>query len=109
MNLFGTRFNNELPQFVSPVPDPLAWAMDALSPGPGRIWTIMPSPSSQFLQSGGEVTGLPMQQNHPDCSRVAQHALVWGPSVEPDPIVPAQSVDSAVQPDPSREYGKPES
>ena len=31
MNLFGTRFNNELPQFVSPVPDPLAWAMDALS------------------------------------------------------------------------------
>ena len=27
-------------------------------------------------QSGGEVTGLPVQENHPDCSGVAQHALV---------------------------------
>ena len=25
------RFNNKLPQFVSPVPDPLAWAVEALS------------------------------------------------------------------------------
>ena len=29
--LFATRFNNKLPQFVSPVPDPQAWAVDALS------------------------------------------------------------------------------
>ena len=29
-------------------------------------------------QSGGEVTGLPIQENHPDCSGVAQHALVLG-------------------------------
>ena len=27
-------------------------------------------------QSGGETTGLPMQENHSDCSGVAQHALV---------------------------------
>ena len=27
----ATRFNNKLPQFVSPVPDPQAWAVDALS------------------------------------------------------------------------------
>ena len=26
---FATRFNNKLTQFVSPVPDPLAWAVDA--------------------------------------------------------------------------------
>ena len=31
IELFATRFNNKLPQFVSPVPDPLATAVDALS------------------------------------------------------------------------------
>ena len=31
LDLFATRFNNKLPQFVSPVPDPLAIAVDALS------------------------------------------------------------------------------
>ena len=31
VDLFSTRFNNKLPQFVSPVPDPQAWAFDALS------------------------------------------------------------------------------
>ena len=30
-DLFATRFNNKLPQFVSPVPDSLAVAVDALS------------------------------------------------------------------------------
>ena len=33
VDLFATRFNNKLPQFVSPVPDPQAW---------GRAWTHMP-------------------------------------------------------------------
>ena len=31
INLFATRFNHKLPQFVSPVPDPLAYAVDALT------------------------------------------------------------------------------
>ena len=31
VDLFASRFNNKLPQFVSPVPDPQAWAVDALS------------------------------------------------------------------------------
>ena len=30
IDLFATRFNNKLPQFVSPLPDPLATAVDAL-------------------------------------------------------------------------------
>ena len=30
VDLFATRYNNKLPQFVSPVPDPQAWAVDAL-------------------------------------------------------------------------------
>ena len=31
IDLFATRFNNKLPQYVSPVLDPLASAVDALS------------------------------------------------------------------------------
>ena len=31
IDLFATRFNHKLPKFVSPVPDTLAWAVDALS------------------------------------------------------------------------------
>ena len=31
VDLFATRFNSKLPQFVSPVPDPSAWAVDSLS------------------------------------------------------------------------------
>ena len=31
LDLFATRFNHKLPRFVSPVPDPTDWAVDALS------------------------------------------------------------------------------
>jgi hypothetical protein len=31
VDLFATRFNSRLPMFVSPVPDPRAWAVDALT------------------------------------------------------------------------------
>ena len=44
--------------------------------GPGRIRL----PTSSHLGQSGEVTGLPLQENHSDCSGVAQHALVLGPS-----------------------------
>ena len=42
VDLFAARFNNKLPQFVSPVPDPQAWAVDALSVS-WRNWTLTPS------------------------------------------------------------------
>ena len=62
-------------------------------------------------QSGGEVTGLPMQENNSDCSGVAQHALVLGPSdhVQPGPPQPAQSVNTTLQSDPSQKSDKPKS
>ena len=55
-----------------------------------------------------------MQEGHCDCSKVAQHALILGPGghVQLNPIVlaePAQSPDSAVQPDSSQESVRPES
>ena len=48
---------------------------------------------SHIGQSGGEFAGLPMQENHSDCSGVTQHALVLGSSshVQPNPTEPAQS------------------
>ena len=66
---------------------------------------------STSSQSGGKIAGLPMQENHSDCSRVAKHPWVWGHSghVEPNPIVPAQYADTTIQLHPSQEPVKPES
>ena len=52
-----------------------------------------------------------MQENHSDCPRVAQHALVVGSSghVKPDPPEPAQSVqtsNTALQSDSPQESDK---
>ena len=76
--------------------------------GSGRI--CLPT-SSHLGQSGGEVAGLPMQENHSDCSRVAQHALVLGSSdhVQSDPSEPAQPVNAAIQSDPSQKSDKSKS
>ena len=79
--------------------------------GPGPIHL---STSSHLGQSGGEVTGLPLQQDNTDCPRVAQHALVLGSSgnVQSDPTVSAQHtqpVVSAIQPSSPQESVKSES
>ena len=71
--------------------------------GPIRLST-----GSHLGQSGGEASGLSLQQNNSDCTRVAQHALVLGPgsNVQPDPTVSAQHTQSsvsAIQPGPSQE------
>ena len=63
---------------------------------------------------GGEVTGLSVQQDHLDCTRVAQHALVWGSggTVQSDSLVPAQHTRlsvSAIQPGSTQEPSKSES
>ena len=77
-------------------------------PGPIRLST-----SSHLGQSGGEVAGLPLQQNNSDCPRVAQHALVLGSSgnVQSNPTVSAQYTKlsvSAIQPGPPQEPVKSE-
>ena len=79
----------------------------------GKSGSICLPTSSHLGQSGGEVTGLPLQQDHSDCTRVAQHALVLGSggNVQSDPSVsaqPAQSGISTIQPDPTQEPVKPE-
>ena len=80
--------------------------------GSGHILCL---PTSSHLgQSGGEVAGLSMQENHSNCSRVAQHALVLGPSghVQTDPTesaLLAQPVNTALQLDPSQTSDEPKS
>ena len=80
----------------------------------GESGRIRLSTSGHLGQSGGEVAGLPLQENHSDSSGVAQHALVLGSSdhVQSDPTEPAQSakpVDTAFQSDPSQKSNKPKS
>ena len=70
--------------------------------------------SSHIGQSGGEVAGLPMQKSNSNCTGVAQHALVLGPSdhVQSNPIEPSQStqpVDTIFQSDPSQKSDKSQS
>ena len=71
-------------------------------PAMGESGCICLPTSSHLGQSSREVAGLPMQENHSDCSGVAQHALVPGPSghVQPNPTElahSAQPVDTALQ------------
>ena len=69
-------------------------------------------PTDRHLgQSGGEVIGLPVQEAHSNCSRVAQYALVLGlgdhvQSSSPKFTKSAQSADTALQPDPSQKSDK---
>ena len=79
--------------------------------GSGRIRL---STSSHLGQGGGEVTGPPLQENHSDCSGVAQYPMVLGSSdhVQPDstePAQPAQLVDTTLQSDPSQKSDQPKS
>ena len=65
-------------------------------------------------QSGGEATGLPVQETYSDCPGVAQHVLVLGlgdhvQSGPSQPAQPAQSADTALQSDPSQKSDKSKS
>ena len=114
VDLFATRFNNKLPLFVSPVPDPLATAVDALS----LPWDDLDPcafPSAAILGKVVEkLQDTPCKENHSDYPGVAQHALVLGSGghVQSSPSNPArraQSIDTAFQSDPSQESDKPKS
>ena len=115
VDLFATRFNNNLPQFVSPVLLRSTSLGSACSQAVlGRSGPICLPTSHHLGQSGGEVAGLPVQQNNYDCPRVAQNALVLGSGghVQPNLSLPAQSaqlIDSTIQPDPTQESGESES
>ena len=64
VDLFTTRFNNKLPQFVSLVPDPPGMGSGCTQPVMVKSGAIRLSTSSHLGQSGGEVAGLPLQQDY---------------------------------------------
>ena len=83
-------------------------------PAMGRSRCIRLPTDCHIGQSGGETTGLPVQETHPDCPGVAQHALVLGlsdhvQSGPSQPAQPAQSANTALQSDPSQKSDKPKS
>ena len=77
----------------------------------GRSGCIRLPTDRHIGQSGGEATGLPMQETHSDCPGVAQHALVLRPSghVQSGPSQPAQPAHTALQSDPSQKSDKSKS
>ena len=113
VDLFATRFNNKLPQFVSPVQDPQAWAVDALS----LSWEGLDPYAFPPAAILGKV--VEKLQDYP-CNWLiliapggAQHTLVLesGDNVQSDSTVSAQHSPlgvSAIQPGPSQEPGKSE-
>ena len=114
IDLFATRFNNKLPQFVSPVPDPLAVAVDALSFHWEDLDAYAFPPTALLSKVVEKVTGLSMQEAHLDCPWVAQHALVLGSSDyvqsgPPEPAQPSKPADTTIQSDPSQKSDKSKS
>ena len=80
----------------------------------GRAGCIRLPTDRHIGQSGGEATGLTVQETHSYCPRVAQHALVLGPSGHVQsgpskPTQPAQSSYTALQSDPSQKSDKSKS
>ena len=107
MDLFATRFNNKLPQFVSPVPDPQAWTVDVLS--------LSREDLDPFAFPLAAILGKVVEklQGYP-CNRIILIAPEWPNMprfwdlVAMSSQIP-QSGDSAIQPDPAQGPVKPES
>ena len=97
----ATRFYNRLAKICVTSAGPQDWAIDALSlPWEGLIPCAFP-PAAILGKVVEEFAGLPMQENHSDCSGVAGHALVLRSSslVQPNPTEPAQPANTTIQSD----------
>ena len=92
---------------MSPVSDPQAWAVDALSlPWEGLVPYAFP-PAAILGKVVEELQDYPYRRIISDCSGVARHAQVLGSSghVQPNPTKPAQPAHS----DSRQESVKPKS
>ena len=75
VDLFATHLNHKLPLYVSPVPDPKAWDIDALNESHCLCLPSYGSPSQADPKD--QAMPLPDHRNSP---RLARDALVLGPS-----------------------------
>ena len=78
VDLFATRYNHKLPKFVSPVPDPQAWRNRCSQPELGEYGCLRVPSCVSFGQGGIQDPRSGSSPVGPNCSRVAQHALVLG-------------------------------
>ena len=113
VDLFATRFNGKLPQFVSPVPDPQAWAVDA----PSLSWENLDPCTFPPVAILGKV--LEKLQDYP-CNRIILMAPGWpnmpwfwdlvamSSQIPPVLTQPAQFAHSTIRPDLTQESGKSE-
>ena len=100
VDLFATYLNHKLPLYVSPIPDPKAWDIDALNIN----WTAQDGSHCLCLPSNGSPSqGDPKNQamqlsDHTNSPRLARDALVLGPSaaLNRDPTA-APGVDNTPQ------------
>ena len=79
VDLFATHLNHKLPLYVSPVPDPRAWDIDALNINWVGL-TAYAYPLTALLHrviQKNQAMPLPHHRNNP---RLARDALVWGTS-----------------------------
>ena len=79
MDLFATHLNHKLPMYVSPVPDPNAWDIDALNIN----WTGLTAYAYPLMALLHRVINkhqaMPLS-DHRNSPRLARDALVLGPS-----------------------------
>ena len=78
VDLFATRLNHKVPLYVSPVPDPSAWDIDALNKNWSGLTAYAYRPTAlvhEVIQT--QAIQLPDHRNSP---RLARDALVLGPS-----------------------------
>ena len=80
VDMFATRYNCKLVQFVSPIPDPKAWSVDALTLSWEDLDMYLFPPSVSDGEGGQQAVRSLVSQSNPDCPGMAQHALVLGPS-----------------------------
>ena len=102
VDMFATKYNCKLDQYVSPVPDPRAWAVDALTVSWENLDMYIFPPSIVAGQGGQQTVGPSLQESDPNSSGLAQHAMVLGPggTVGSDPSLPTQPSrpsDTAIQ------------
>ena len=114
IDLFATRFNHKLPLFVSPVPDTLALAVDALTLPWEDLDAYAFPPTALLGKVVEKLLDSPCKKLILIAPGVAQHALVlgFGDHVQSDPsqpAQPAQSADTALQSDPSQKSDKSKS
>ena len=78
VDLFATHLNHKLPLYVSPIPDPRAWDIDALNIN----WTNLTAyayPPTAPSQGDPKDQGM-LLPDHRNSPRLARDALVLGPS-----------------------------